>query len=379
MRWPAAWKDVALAAFLEGTASEVVDPDAPGEGVVVVKGVWPGVRMSRGGDRAETGPTGVAWVDSNGWLARLTAVRRPGNAVWIDAPPDPKRPNWPFEYLTVMADAAAYGARWIISLDEPLAAKIAAREERALATWRIITSAARFFADRGPWVDWHPEAVMGVVSDFSGGNDFLAGEALNLLDRAGEHYRILLKDRLPSSPFDRLRAVLYADQQPPTGALRKQILDFVEAGGLLITTPVWGQAPGTPAKNAVLPGYSERLLAKGRVAIAKEPPEDPYVLANDSVVLVSHRYDIVRCFNSGAFSSYYTVAPGRGKAVVHLLFYAGRGPDAASVRVTGRWRSANICTVDEPAPKSVKMETFKDSVEVYLPQVSQYVALQLEG
>jgi hypothetical protein len=161
--------------------------------------------------------------------------------------------------------------------------------------------------------------------------------------------------------------------------LRKQILGFVEAGGLLITTPVWGAVPAGPAKNAVVPDYSERPLGKGRVAMAKEAPDDPYALANDSVVLVSHRYDIVRCFNSGAFSSYYTMAPGRGKAVVHLLFYADRGPDAASVRVTGRWRRAAISTIDEPAVRPVEMETLKDAVEVHLPQVSQYVALQLEG
>jgi hypothetical protein len=377
MRWPTAWKDVAPAEFLKGTAIEAVDPAAPGDGVVVVKGVWPGVRISRG-NVAEAGPTGVPWVDSNGWLTRLTAVRRPGSAVWIDAPPEPKRSIWPFEYLTAMADAAAYGGRWLVSLDDALAAKIAVRDERALATWRTITAAARFFAERRHWAEWRPEAVMGVVSDFSGDNDLLSGETLNLLDRAGEHYRILLKDRLPAAPFDRLRAVLYADQQAPSAALRKQTLDFVEAGGLLITTPVWGEAPGVPSKNAVLPDYLERQLVKGRVAIAKKAPDDPYMLANDSVVLVSHRYDIVRCFNSGAFSSYFTVAPGHGKAVVHLLFYAGRGPDAASVRVTGRWHTASISTIDEPTPTPVKTQTMKDAVEVYLPQVPQYVALQLE-
>jgi hypothetical protein len=379
MQWPAAWKDVAPAEFLKGTAIEVVDPAAAGAGVTVAKGVWPGVRMSRGSGGADAGPTGVAWVDSNGWLARLTSVRNPGSSVWIDAAPDNAKPTWPFEYLIVMADAAAFGARWMISLDDSLAAKIAAREERAMAAWRSITAASRFFADRHPWVEWRPEALLGVLSDFTGDNDFLAGEALNLLDRAGAHNRILLKDRLPAAPFDRLRAVLYADQQPPSATLRRQVLNFVEGGGLLITTPVWGRIPGTPAKYAVLPGYAEKQFGKGRLAIAKEPPDDPYVLANDSMLLVSHRYDLVRCFNSGAFASHYTVAPGGAQAVVHLLFYAGRGPDAASVRVSGRWRSAAISTVDEPAPKPVKLAVMKDAVEVYLPQVSQYVALQLEG
>ena len=67
-------------------------------------------------------------------------------------------------------------------------------------------------------------------------------------------------------------------------------------------------------------------------------------------------------------------------ALVGAVMKATKGQaDAASVRVTGRWRGASISTVDDPAPKPVKLEAQKGAVEVYLPQVSQYVALQLEG
>src|SRR4051794_24085631 len=96
--------------MLQGTAIETA---APGAGVTVVKGEWPGVRIARGNSAAAAGPTGVAWVDSNGWLARLTAARHPGDAIWIDAAPRNGA------YLTAMADAAAHGARWYISLAEP--------------------------------------------------------------------------------------------------------------------------------------------------------------------------------------------------------------------------------------------------------------------
>jgi hypothetical protein len=376
MRRPAAWKDTP-ADLLAGTAVELADPAAPGSGVSVVKGVWPGVRMSRGGD-ANAGPTGVAWVDSNGWLARLTSALHPGNAVWIDAPPPANTRLAAGSYLVAMADAAASGARWIVSLDDTLAAGMAARKPEALSAWKTIAAAARFFADRREWAGWAPEAVVGVVSDFTGKNEFLGQELLNLLDRAGEHYRILLKHHLPADPFAGLRAVLYADQEPPPDALRKAILAYVEAGGLLIATPTWGEAPGKPAAGETHPRFSFKILGKGRIAIAAQP-DDPYVLANDTVVLVSHRYDIVRCWNSGAFASFYAVAPGRRKAVVHLLYYANRGPDAASVRVTGPWRSAAFSTVEQPAARPAKLEIQKDAVEVYLPQVSQYVALELEA
>jgi hypothetical protein len=39
---------------------------------------------------------------------------------------------------------------------------------------------------------------------------------------------------------------------------------------------------------------------------------------------------------------------------------------------------ARISTADQPAARSVEMVSQKDAVEVHLPQVSHYVALELE-
>ena len=113
------------------------------------------------------------------------------------------------------------------------------------------------------------------------------------------------------------------------------------------------------------------------IALALKAQNDPYMLANDASVLMSHRHDLVRFWNSGAVASYYTVAPDRKRAVVHLLFYAERAPDSASVRITGPFRSAVLRTIDHPAPRSLKSKTGAGWIEVYLPPVSQYAALEL--
>jgi hypothetical protein len=296
--------------------------------------------MARGGG-GSAGPTGVAWVDSNGWLARLTAARNPGKSVWVEAAPANTRFLRPSSYMTVVADAAACGARWIVTLDDTTAAGILKHDSAPFAAWQAITAATRFFAAHQEWSTWNQQALIGVVGTFQGDNEFLGQELLNLLDRAGMHNRVLLKDRLPADPFRGLRAVLYADKEPLSEALRKQI------GSLLI-----------PNRTGT---------------------EDPYEFVQDAVIQVSHRYDLVRCWNTGAMSSNYLVSPDRSKAVVHLIFYADRGPDSASVRVVGKWRTAGISTIDQPAPQPVKLEAQKDAVEVHLPQVSQYVALQLEA
>ena len=183
------------------------------------------------------------------------------------------------------------------------------------------------------WDAYTPAAAVGVVSSFTGKDEFFSHELLNLLDRAGQHYLVLRKESLTAANVRGLRAVIYADADAPSPALRKELTAFVEAGGLLITTPVWGDAP---TKNADHPRYYGWAAGKGRIARSIAPPDDPYQMANDAVLLVSHRYDLVRFWNAGAAGSYYAVSPDRKQAVVHLLFYANRGPDIASVRIAGR-------------------------------------------
>ena len=103
------------------------------------------------------------------------------------------------------------------------------------------------------------------------------------------------------------------------------------------------------------------------------------MLANDSTLLISHRYELLRFWNGGAFGSYLTVAPDRKRAVAHLLFYADRGPDHASVRIAGRYRKVSLWTPDNPEPRPVEAEIQKDAVELHLPAVSQYAAAELEA
>jgi len=403
LRWPAAWKDPSVLSLLKGgpfdylivekgaefdavrsaarqAGFEIAEPGAAPSGIRIVKGEWPGVRVAAGrGGAASAGPTGVPWVDSNGWNVRLSTALHPESAVWVEASPAANARLTAASYVIAIADSGAYGGRWIVSLDNPLAAGLAAGSAESLETWKAIASAAGFFAAHQAWAEYSPVAVAGVVSDFAGRNEFFGQELLNLLGRAGLHYRILVKKGITGSSFESLRAVLYADAEPPSPALRKQVLAFVQGGGLLITGPQWGAAEGTPAKGDSHPRYALRDSGKGRIAQAIDTPADPYEMAGDAVVLVSHRYDLVRFWNGGATGSYYAAASGRKKAVAHLLFYANRGPDSASVRIAGPYRTARASTVDTPSVPGVEVQLQKGALEVHLPQVSQYVAVELEA
>ena len=236
MRWPAGWVDPSALALLQGTSINyllvetgavleavvaeaqkkgisVGEPGSPPAGVTIAKGEWPGVEVARNG-AVTAGPTAAPWVDSNGWAVRLAAALHPQSAIWVDAAPKPSRSS-PKSYVMAFADAAARGGRWIISLDAQLASAIAAQESGALETWNQLNRAADFFAAQKSWSDYVPEAVIGVVSDYSGKNEPLTRELLNLLDRTNEQYRIIPQAALSASSLRGLKAVICPDEGLP--------------------------------------------------------------------------------------------------------------------------------------------------------------------
>jgi len=414
MRWPKRWQSPAAVARLrdarincllieddpalrtvmdEARRNDIRVIQSPSQvpGVTVVEGEWPGIRMSQSKNRDEssTGPTGLPWVDSNGWKIRLAAALNSQSTVWVNV--EPKAPH-PGSYSLCFADAAACGGRWIISLDDQLAAGIDNGTGDALQAWKDLTRTTAFFANHSYWSDFVDEAVVGVVSDFSGDNEFLSHELLNLLTRTTEQYRIIPKTRFSISALRGLQALLYADSDAPSPDLRKQLLAFVQGGGLLITTPGWSEAIGTPA-DWDHPRYICRVFGEGRIAVARsDEASDPYLLANDTVALTSHRFDLLRFWGAGSVNAYLRVAPDGKRAVVQMVFYAREmngkvamgGPENATVRVAGRYQTAQLLTLDRlnqlvtsQSANDVGMVIEKDAVELHLPNLSQYAAVEL--
>ena len=363
MRWPPAWKDPAALDLLRDSPidtllieSGAVADEAkrrrltviakPPQDVTVIKGEWPGVRIDANGGTS-AGPTGAPWIDSNGWRVRLERARNPGREVCVDAPP--KGPRLSVDaYAMAFLDAAVFGARWIVTLDD------------AGEAWPRIKAAARLFGAHPDWRSYAPKAVVGVLSDFTGENEFMGTEVLNLLARANQQYRVIPRSR---PEFAGLRAILYVDAQSPPRDLRLRLESFVTAGGLLMAGPKWGPA-------------GVHTMGKGRIAVSRKPPEDPWVLANDSILQVSHRHDLVRFFNVGAVNSFLTGDDNR--SLLHLLFYTDKGPQDLSVWLAGRYRAAKLWTPVETAARTLEPRTVRDGIELHLPPLGQYAAIELE-
>jgi hypothetical protein len=358
---------------------EISDDITAPASITIVKGDWPGVKMTPMGivDRASAGPTGAPWVDSNGWKIRLAAALHPETDIWIDALPQKPR-LFAESYQIGVADAAAHGGRWIITIDDETAAAIGNRKPGAVAIWQKILTAAGFFAEHKAWGAFVPEAVLGIISDFAGKNEFMNQELLNLVARTNQQYRIILKKTLNPTSMGDLKAVIYADEEGPSPDIRAQVLEFVRRGGLLITGPKWGPLPVEKIAAANHPRYLMQTLGEGRIAVSQPDFEDPYIVANDAAVLMSHRYELLRFWNVGAVGSYFTTIPEGKRAVIQILLYAAAYFGNLTLRVSGRYRRAELWTLDKPEARILEIENHQNAIELHMPMVSQYAAVELE-
>jgi hypothetical protein len=342
-------------------------------GVLVVKGERAGIRSRVAGTSA--GPTGAAWVDSNGWRIRLARTQNPSQTIWVETEESKPDEVVPVEkYLVGIADAGAHGGRWVVSLDPALRRGIAEKKTDALRDWGRIATAARFFEQHAPWDALPPRAMLGVFSDFTGDNEFLSHEILNLAARQQLSYLLVDKNKFQAVPTG-LKAIVYADAQAPTASVRGALQHFAENGGLLITGAVWGKVEGKPLLGSPTVRYSVYSTGQGRIAQSSEM-DDPYLVAADAQVLLSHRNDVVRMWNGGAIGAYPT---GDARhAVVHLINYAGRqGFDELSVWVAGGYRKAVLYSLEAKEPKALEVTPQRGGAEMHLPPVAIYAALEL--
>lgn len=409
-RWPSAWTDATLLKLLAGSPINciLVDPAALGSPIagaarksgievlsfaslensgaariVLSKLPWPRMKMSPKGrpDDAEAGPTGAPWIDSNCWVARLAAVRAPGKPVWLSFEPDPKeQPPDEAAYTVAVADSAAAGARWIVSLDATLAKGLPAGNAEALNKWRAIQTSLAFFEARQAWSAWEPWGSVGILSSFAGDDEYMGQEMLNLSARRNLLYRILDRSLLASHKFDGLRAVVYVDNSAPAPALKSKLMAFAQAGGLLIVPrALASQFPSGRILQCPVAGYRLQTLGKGSLAAPLEDWDDPYFLAADVHSLVSRRNDPVRLFNGRSLWMHYSVSPDNSAALLQFVSFTSRPNQSVSLAPARQWRSALMHTIGGDKPVALQPVEVDGHLEFQLPRFSYYAALEFRS
>jgi hypothetical protein len=105
---------------------------------------------------------------------------------------------------------------------------------------------------------------------------------------------------------------------------------------------------------------------------------DPYLVAADTQVLLSHRHDLIRLWNGGSMGAYPTGSDKR--SVVHLINYAGRpGPDPVSFWIAGDFQSVTLHSFEDSGPRKLPVLRRRNGVEVHLPPVAVYAALEVSS
>src|SRR3954471_11299636 len=281
--------------------------DLDSQVAAVRRAKWPRVPAARGqSGGVATGPTGAPWVDSNGWISSLEHAKTPGKPVWIVADPPKDSGMLRSEaYTLAVADAAVYGSRWLISLDADLRHGCAAGNSEALLTWRKIGDATRFFEEHKAWRSLQPVAKLGVLSDFAGPNEALAGEVLNLCNRRYLPFRIVESASADSKSLSGLKAVLLIQLREPESKVQQLLGEFMRDGGLVIAPPSVAHLAGSlkPA-GSFENSYDYFSHGEGRVAIARKPWVDPYQVATDAHLLMSRKHDVIRLWNAGSTNAY---------------------------------------------------------------------------
>jgi hypothetical protein len=357
--------------------------------VLVAKGnVWPGIASQglnsqdwrRGGDTQAAGPTADPWIDSNGWFLRLAKVCAPSKTPWLlFDPPGGANVVLADAYRRAIADSGSFCGRWVVSLDDALRATLAQKEQSAMETWKSIAGALAFFAKHSQWESNSPVGLVGVISDFSGANEMIGTETLNLMVRRNVPFRIIEKSRLAAAPLTGYKALISVDDAMPEPAARKRLLEFSRQGGALLVSQSWKGEGGTPT-GAAHPRLDLRKLGKGTFAVCKDETPDPYMVARDIHVLLSRVNDLSRFFNLSAFLSAHTAVPGGASALLQITNFANAGRYSVSqvtVWFPQQYRAARMWTLGSDAPVALKLEPENTGMDVQIPSISPYAAVEV--
>jgi hypothetical protein len=352
--------------------------DTTAEVLISTDNVWPGVAGR--GSAASAGPTAVPWLDSNGWFIQLARARAKA-PVWVMFDPPGKGEVVPARsYPLAVCDAEKAGGRWVITLDDALRASLAAKEAAASTTLKSIWDAVSFFDKHREWKSYQSLGLLGVISDYKGDNYEFSGEILNLSSRRDLLYRVLYNDGKTLPNLAGLKALTWADPTPPSAALRKALLGFVQQGGMLVTGAKWG-SEGTATKIEH-PRFDLRTLGKGRLAVSKDDLTDPWTFVGDVEVLLSHKSDLAKLFNASASGGFqYGASPDGKKGLLQLLQYStgARTTNNATAWTRHKYRKAQVWGIESAQPKAVEPVACEDGgTEYHMPPMSSYTAVEFE-
>ena len=268
----------------------------------VADGVFPGLPQ---GATPQGGPTNLPWVDSNGAILQIARALAPDKTVWVGFDPAPGAKLAAEAYELAVADSGSHGARWVISLEDGLRADLLAKKQPAADTFKKLIDTVTFFEQHKELRTYQPNGLVAVISNFAAPNYDSAEEAINLMPRLRQPFRLIARARAAAASFAGLQAIYYLDKEAPDAALRKKLLAFASGGGTLLVPSNWPNPEGPPAPAEPYLLFSMRKVGKGRLGVCKEEKPDAYDTVADIQNIISHGKDLVRVYNAPSSNFLY--------------------------------------------------------------------------
>jgi hypothetical protein len=342
--------------------------------------LWPGGDLQTTEDNsAFGGPTGIPNVKSNGWFSLMSREIAPGKIPWMDIDPPSSSKILPAsDYRRAVADSRIYGSHWIVSLDPWLRKGLLENEPIALDTWSQIIRELDYFQAHPEWRTYSPMGVLAVVSDFAGLNAISSGAVLNFLNES--QAQVLAVDRLRTEPLPEtgLKAIVWMDDAKPTAPQHDQLLQFVQAGGLVIGPKYWGPGGLTPTQEDWMPEYDIYSLDKGKIVVARDGIMDPYQLSIYAHLLVGRRNDFARLFNPQMTNCISSLHPGGQKQIVQLVNYGPKPVEYISLWVNTRAKSGTLVGPESSKPTPLECFPSSGGTEFHIPMLTVNCTIEIE-
>src|SRR5215471_14703565 len=302
------------------------------------QGVWPGIAVEEAGAH-KAGPTSSVWIDTN--TGFLRAVRAWGTStVWIANAPPEKTVITTARYLQAIADAAIIGARWVITLDSDLAARLDRREEAALGTWNRMGALLAYFEAHPEWRAMREAGQLAIVQDPAKGG-LLSGGILDMIATKHTPIRPVPRQRLSPEALTGATMAVNVDGDGLTAEQKEVLRGFTRNGGTLLNGP---------------PGWKDPAPVGGAITLEKPELERLGDMWRDVNGMIGRRNLGVRLFNVASMLSNYVSAPGGKSAVVQLVNYADYPVDSVTLHYLGDFPRATLIT---PEGGEKKLDVYK--------------------
>ncbi len=319
------------------------------------QGLWPGIVIEHGGT-VMAGPSSNPWINTNTGFLRFLRASIDG-VLWLAAPPPEGMVVPPERYGIAIADAAAAGARWIVSLDRDLEKRLLAGNAEALEDWKRITGYARYFEDHREWRAYQPFGRMALTQDPESGGLLSAG-LLDLMFAQHIAARAVPASRFNAASLSGVKTVIRI-----SNADQRVLDDFVRSGGALVSPPPEWRF-GADSAGATTPNK----LQLRRIQEIWEMLYNATARKNFGA----------RTFNTAGILFNVLASPDQKRLLVHLVNYTGYPADTITVHALGTWKKAWLYR-PEGAVTEVPVYPVKDGTGIDLDQLDVVATLMLEA